>query len=117
MSVAEITSEQFTALLTKPGYIVIDFSAEWCPPCKVMKPILESFSNDPSLSKLAFATIDVDEVPDVSQQFGVMSIPTFVFLKTSGDGKYEEVKRMIGAQDALTFKSYLQEFASSVVAA
>jgi thioredoxin 1 len=110
MSVLHLNPEEFTKLSTTPGIYFLDFSAEWCPPCKVMKPIFEHFSNDQDLSHIQFCEVDVDEQPEISGAYNVSSIPTFLILSVtkteSGEITLSEVKRWIGAQnDPIGFKT------------
>jgi thiol-disulfide isomerase/thioredoxin len=116
MSVTHLTQATFGSLLTQPGFLFFDFSAEWCPPCKVMKPIFEHFSTDADLSHIKFCEIDVDAEPELSAAYNVSSIPTFLILNveinTDGSSKLTEVKRWIGAQpDPIGFKTAILESA------
>jgi thioredoxin 1 len=70
---------------------LLDFWAEWCGPCKFMEPILEELEKELS-GKVKIEKINVDENQDKSQEFGVMSIPTYVIVKDD-----KEVERIIGA--------------------
>lgn len=63
--------------------VVIDIYATWCGPCQQMKPIFEQLSQEMG-DAYKFASINVDEARDLAIQYGVTSIPTFVFVK---DGK------------------------------
>ncbi|KAK2966943.1 hypothetical protein RJ640_002128 [Escallonia rubra] len=74
-----------------PKLMVVDFSASWCGPCKLMEPAIHSMAT--KFTEVDFVKIDVDELSDVAQDFGVQAMPTFVFLK---QGK--EVDRVIGAK-------------------
>lgn len=76
---------------------LIDFWAPWCGPCKMMEPILEELKKE-FAGKVEIVEINVDENPEMSGRYGVMSIPTYVIEK---DGK--EVGRKIGftAKDEL----------------
>lgn len=70
---------------------LIDFYADWCGPCKIMKPIFGEVEKDFE-GKVEFKQVDVEKETELAQKFGVMSIPTFVILK---DG--EEADRKMGA--------------------
>ncbi|KAK8533992.1 hypothetical protein V6N13_028331 [Hibiscus sabdariffa] len=71
--------------------MVIDFSASWCGPCKLMEPALSAMAD--KFSDVEFAKLDVDQLPDVAQEFGAQAMPTFVLLK-----KGKEVDRVVGAK-------------------
>jgi len=82
---------------------VIDFWAPWCPPCKIMNPIIEELEKELK-GKVEFVKYNVDEEQEMSQKFGVMSIPTYVIEK---DGN--EVARTTGARSKEDFKSWIEE--------
>lgn len=63
--------------------MIVDFSANWCPPCRQLKPIFEKLAID-FRDRIDFVTIDVDENPELSQAYGVQSIPMMVFLNKDG---------------------------------
>jgi thioredoxin 1 len=92
--VMPITDANFEQqVLRNPGLTVVDFSAVWCGPCKLLKPIFEKTAND-FAGKASFATIDVDDNPAVSQQYNVSSIPLLLFFK---NGK--QVNKIVGLVD------------------
>ena len=59
---------------------MVDFWADWCGPCKMLSPVIESLA-DQYEGKVLVGKVNVDEEPDLARRFGVMSIPTVVFLK------------------------------------
>lgn len=63
--------------------MIVDFSASWCPPCRQLKPIFEKLAED-FKGRIDFVTVDVDENPELSQAYGVQSIPMMVFLNKDG---------------------------------
>lgn len=84
------------------GPAVVDFWAEWCPPCKAFGPIFEEVGA--ANTGMKFAKCDVDQSNATAQQFGVRSIPTIIFLK---DGK--EVDRIVGALNKDAFEAKVKE--------
>jgi thioredoxin 1 len=79
----------------------LDFYADWCGPCQAMKPIFEEIEKDYE-GKVEFKKVDVEVEGALAQEFGVVSIPTFVVLK---DGK--EVSRKMGAMPKEVLKQWL----------
>ena len=63
--------------------MIVDFSATWCPPCRQLKPIFEKLAEE-FKGRIDFVTVDVDENPELSQAYGVQSIPMMVFLNKDG---------------------------------
>lgn len=63
------------------GNVLVDFYTGSCAPCKAMSPILEEISEE--FDNVKVAKIDVTRNPDVSQKFGVMSVPTIIFMTDS----------------------------------
>ena len=63
---------------TSSGYVVIDFFAEWCGPCKMQGPVLEQLST--KYQDIKWCKIDIDENASLAAKFDVRSIPTVVFL-------------------------------------
>lgn len=73
------------------GTVLIDFSAEWCGPCRVLTPLLERVAMEYD-GKLQIFKVDVDEAQSVAARHGVMSLPTVVIFR---DGQV--VDRRIGS--------------------
>ncbi|XP_050681162.1 thioredoxin-2 [Leptidea sinapis] len=62
--------------------VVIDFMATWCGPCKVIGPKLEEIANEMADS-IVVLKIDVDECEDITSEYEITSMPTFVFVKNT----------------------------------
>lgn len=77
--VRKISESEFEEVKEK-GAAVIDFSAEWCMPCKMLAPVLEEVSEEMG-TNVSFYNIDVDENLNLAQQFGIVNIPALVVLK------------------------------------
>ncbi|KAL7437198.1 hypothetical protein ACHAXM_005583 [Skeletonema potamos] len=69
---------------------IIDFTATWCGPCKMIAPVYKELSEE--FHNAQFIKVDVDENPGAAQKFGVSAMPTFVFIKGG-----EVVDRLMGA--------------------
>ena len=62
--------------------VMVDFWAEWCGPCRMVAPVLEKMAEE-FAGKIRIAKVNVDENPQLSQAFKVMSIPTLMMVKDS----------------------------------
>ncbi len=60
--------------------VLLDFWAEWCPPCKMIAPLLEQLA-DEYKGKVKIMKVNVDEEPDLATKFGITNIPTLLFFK------------------------------------
>jgi len=63
---------------------IIKFSAEWCGPCKTLKPVFDKIVS--SMPSVTFQTVDIDEEPELASSMNVRAVPTIVFIK---DGEIE----------------------------
>uniref|UniRef100_A0A0D6R8H2 Thioredoxin domain-containing protein n=2 Tax=Araucaria cunninghamii TaxID=56994 RepID=A0A0D6R8H2_ARACU len=70
--------------------VVVDFTAQWCGPCKMIAPFYSELSE--KYPQLVFLKVDVDEMNDLTATWDVRAMPTFVFLK---DGK--QIDKLVGA--------------------
>lgn len=87
--VKKISQNEFNEV-TASEVAVIDFSATWCGPCKMLAPVLEEVSEEYA-GKVNFFNVDVDENPDLAMQYKIMNIPALVVLK-----KGEKVDTQVG---------------------
>ncbi|XP_004489964.1 thioredoxin H2 [Cicer arietinum] len=89
----------FAAFKETDKLMVIDFTAKWCRPCKLMDPIMQEFAS--KYTHVEFIKLDVDEIMGVSQRFEVHALPTFILVKKGKvvdkvvGVKKEELRRMI----------------------
>ena len=82
--------------------VLLDFWAEWCGPCKAIAPVLEELSAE-FAGKLKIVKVNVDESPDLAQQFGIRSIPTLLVFKGG-----TIAGQMVGAMPKGTLKAKLE---------
>ena len=103
MAELKITIENFENEVMKSNIpVLIDFWAPWCGPCRMMGPIIEQLADEYE-GKAKVGKVNVDEEGELSQAFGVMSIPTIVLIK---DGKV--VKQAVGARPKTEVEAMLQ---------
>ena len=82
MAVIELTKDNFNTE-TAQGKVLIDFWASWCGPCKMLSPIVDEIA-DEAPDGLKVCKVNIDDCPELAQQFQVMSIPTLIVMQ---DGK------------------------------
>ena len=89
----QLSDDNFESEVLKyEGVVVIDFSAEWCGPCKAFAPVFAEFAGEaPEGVKACKA--DVDKCPNVAAQNGIMSVPTIAFFKNGA-----VADKLVGAQ-------------------
>jgi thioredoxin 1 len=79
--VQEVTDGNFeTAVLQSELPFLLDLTAEWCGPCKIVGPIVKEISEEYD-GKMAVGTLDIDKNPATPAKFSVMSIPTLILFK------------------------------------
>lgn len=78
-----VTSENYTHEIAQSALpVVIDVYATWCGPCQHMAPLFAELEQEVG-TKYKFAKINVDQARDLAIQFGVTSVPTFIFIKNN----------------------------------
>lgn len=100
MSVVELTKETFEAeVLREKKFVVVDFWATWCTPCRMLAPILEEVEEERADIKVC--KLNIDETPDIVEKYGIMSIPALLFFK-DGDTAGESIG-LISKERLLSF--------------
>ena len=93
MAVFELTKQNFQSEVAESKEkVLIDFWASWCGPCRMLSPIVDEIAEE-SPAGVKVCKVNVDEQPELAQQFQVMSIPTLLVMK---DGK--PVASSVGAR-------------------
>ncbi|MCF7791289.1 MAG: thioredoxin [Victivallales bacterium] len=91
----ELNQENFESQ-TSSGVTLVDFWAPWCGPCKMLTPVLDQVAAEIG-DKAKIAKVNVDDCPQLAQQFGIRNIPALFLIK---DG--QTVEQFIGMQDKKT---------------
>ena len=81
MEIIKLTEENFEEMVLKSKKtFLIDFYADWCGPCKMIAPILESFSKN-SDKNMVIGKVNVDKESSIAAEYGIFSIPTLMIIK------------------------------------
>jgi thioredoxin 1 len=92
-NVPAVTDAAFAAdVLTSPVPVLVDFTAEWCPGCRMIAPVLEQVAAE-RRGDLRIVSLDVDRNPETRAAYGVLTIPALVLFKSG-----EPVLTLIGAR-------------------
>jgi thioredoxin 1 len=86
------TDERFQAdVLDSELPVLVEFTAAWCPPCRLMAPVLEELATE--REDLRVAVLDVDEHQETAARYGVLAMPTFLLFRGG-----QPVARLLGAR-------------------
>lgn len=96
-----MTDEEFDEIIGSKDICVVDFSASWCGPCRMMAPVLEDVS-DKYKGKYFFYQIDIDSAEELANKFRITAVPTIIVFK-----KGIEIDRTSGYQDYVEFERFL----------
>ena len=96
MGIKHFKTAEFDAAVAAAPLAMVDFWATWCGPCKMLSPVIDG------LADRYEGKVNVDEEPDLARRFGVMSIPTVVFLKNG-----QEFDRKVGVMPPQAFSGVL----------
>jgi len=100
----EFTDSNFKdKVLSSDKLTVVDFWAEWCPPCRAIGPAIEELSKEYD-GRINVGKVNVDHNPDLSVTYGVTSIPVILFIK---GGKV--VDKLVGAQPKSNFVKMIEQ--------
>ncbi|WP_440008114.1 thioredoxin [Halomicrococcus sp. SG-WS-1] len=94
-------SSHLDELVESSNVVLVDFYADWCGPCKMLEPVVESVAAE---TDAAVAKVDIDQHQGIAQQNGVQGVPT-LFLYADG----EPVERLVGVQDESTLKNLIEQ--------
>lgn len=97
MAVQELTPDTFEGFLKEKPVALVDFTATWCAPCQMIKPIIEQLHGEYN-DRVNVGAVDIDSNQELAIQFDVSAVPTLAFFKNG-----EPVETVVGLQskDAL----------------
>lgn len=99
--VEQVNEARFEEILKADKPVVCDFYANWCGPCKMLAPVMQSMS-EKFADKAHFIKVDVDECATLSVKYGIMSIPLVIIFKNG-----EEAAKSLGYMSAAEAEEFL----------
>ncbi len=99
-----LNKDNFEEILNKNEYVIVDFWADWCMPCKMMSPIFEKVS-EKYKGKVLFGKLNVDENPEIASKYNIMSIPTLILFKNG-----EKLAEFVGLMPENIFEEKINSF-------
>ena len=99
----EFTSNNFQSqVLDSELPVLVDFGADWCPPCRMLEPIIDQIA-DAYEGQLRVGSFDVDTYPEIQMRYGIMGLPTLILFQNG-----EPVHHMIGYQPRQRIESQIK---------
>ncbi|GLX67800.1 thioredoxin family protein [Paenibacillus glycanilyticus] len=106
MSVTTIDGQSFRqAALGAGATTLVEFGAKWCPPCKVLLPILDELQQEEG-ERVTILQVDCDESPELASEYGVMSMPTVIVFHNG-----EPVDKFIGLRPKDVYQQAIARYA------
>ena len=100
-----VTDADFDKIVMKADKLaIVDLWAEWCNPCHLIAPIIEDLAVEYD-GRVLVTKLDVDHNPNTPARFGIMGIPTVLFIKNG-----REVDRIVGAQSYVAFANKVEKW-------
>lgn len=100
----EVNNENFESLVNETSVSVMQFSAAWCGPCKILGPVIETLSGENE--GVTIGKINIDDNKEIAIKFGVRNIPAVLFFK---DGEEIRDKRLVGVQPKSDYQKVIDE--------
>lgn len=97
-----VNEENFETTISTDKLAIVEFSADWCMPCKALKPVLTKLSEEDT--DVIIGTLDVDDNPDISIKYNIRNVPTTIFFK---NGK--EIHKIVGNAHKAIFQEKINE--------
>ncbi|MBR5478727.1 MAG: thioredoxin [Clostridia bacterium] len=101
MAVIKVNKDNFNMVLTSEKTVLVDFYADWCGPCRMVSPIVDQIAEENP--QYLVVKVNVDDSPELAQEFGIMSIPMLLVMKGG-----EVVNQAVGAQPKAALLALLE---------
>ena len=96
----QIKTENFDEIINNEQLTVVDFSATWCMPCRMFKPIIERLST--KITDVKFFNLDIDNCEEIAKRYRIFSVPTIVCFKAG-----KKIDSMVGLSSADDIETFI----------
>lgn len=107
-NILHVQKDNWQEVLISSKPMLVDFWAGWCAPCRALAPTFEKLAEKYG-NEIGFAKVDVDDLPELPNQFGIRSIPTLVLLQGG-----EVIEQVVGLQSFEKLANLLDQHTSRV---
>jgi thioredoxin 1 len=104
MIIAANNDTKFKDFLREEGVTLVEFGAVWCPPCKVLLPILDGMDKEYG-GNVSFIKVDCDESPAYAAEFAIMSLPTVIVFHNG-----EPVDKLVGLRSKEVYQNIIARY-------
>lgn len=105
----EITTANFQSqVLNSELPVLVDFGADWCPPCRMLEPVVDDIA-EAYAGQLRVGSLNVDNHPELQERYGVMGLPTLILFQRG-----EPVHTMVGYQPRQRLESQIKPYLTNV---
>lgn len=104
MNMQAVNDTTFQGMVRNQGTTLVEFGATWCPPCKVLLPILDELASQYG-DRLSVLKVDCDDSPAIASKYGIMSMPTVIVFHNG-----EPVEKLIGLRPKSVYAALLDRF-------
>lgn len=108
MPLPYVTDANFAdEVMASPTPVLVDFTATWCGPCRMLSPILESIAADATMSaKIRIVKVDIDKSQGLAAKHGIGAVPTMLFFKGG-----QQVDKIVGLKQIADIKRVIERLA------
>lgn len=108
-NILEVTGSTFQSqVLDSQLPVLVDFGADWCPPCRMLEPVVDQLALDYA-GKMRIVSVNVDAHPELQERYGVMGLPTLILFQNG-----QPVHHMMGYQPRQRLESHLAPYLAAV---
>lgn len=100
-----LSNDNFDDVISQEKVTLVDFWAEWCPPCRMLSPIIDELAEEKG-TEYNICKVNIDDYEEIAVKYSVMTIPTLMVFKNG-----EMLERMVGVKPKVQLVATLEKYA------